>query len=84
MHSNHIPTIMHSHVTFTSGSNILWTRTENREYNGVNGILSSLFQFTDDVGALAISRCASAVPSRTLYMYVLALKFLPKLLSFLR
>ena len=63
--------------------NLRLTRTENREYISVNG-KAAFFQFTDDVGTLAVSRCAGAEPSRALYDYVLTLKSLPKLLSFLR
>ena len=53
---------------------------QKREY--ISQWKCGLFQFTDDVVALAVSQCAGALLSRTLY--VLALKSLPKLLSFLR
>ena len=53
-----------------------------RRGNALASMEGGLFQFTDDVVALAVSRCAGALLSRTLY--VLVLKSLPKLLSFLR
>ena len=55
---------------------------QKRECIIVNGKAAFSSFNTDDVVALAVSRCVGALLSRTLY--VLALKSLPKLLSFLR
>ena len=58
-----------------SGSRDQLDIDQNRKYISVNGK-------SNDVGMLAVSQCAGAVPSRA--FYVLALKILLKLLSFWR